>query len=78
MILAENATNTLLLLIFSYCGSTFEPTVLTERNYLGLVFTSGPDVVQTGFKATASLLTGLYKKLVTELLDYILHVHVYT
>lgn len=27
-------------------------------NYLGLVFTSGPDVVQSGFKATVSLLTG--------------------
>ncbi|XP_061166015.1 uncharacterized protein LOC133174938 [Saccostrea echinata] len=41
----------------NYCGSTFEPTILTERNYLGLVFTSGPDVVQKGFKATISLLT---------------------
>nr|XP_034311325.1 uncharacterized protein LOC105334113 isoform X2 [Crassostrea gigas] len=41
----------------NYCGSTFDPTVLTEMNYLGLVFTSGPDVVQSGFKATVSLLT---------------------
>ncbi|XP_048761811.2 uncharacterized protein LOC125670607 [Ostrea edulis] len=41
----------------NYCGSTFDPTIVTEMNYLGLVFSSGPDVVRGGFKATVSLLT---------------------
>ncbi|KAK3090765.1 hypothetical protein FSP39_014470 [Pinctada imbricata] len=43
----------------NYCGDTFKPTVMSEQNYLGLIFTSGPEVTKRGFKAKLSVIRRL-------------------